>query len=164
MRRRRRITVAVSAGDLAVDFIIQEDRGHELEACLVLCSIDMGPLTGSLSIIERREDGDSAVSDSDVIDVRSIENLGWAVGVAGEVGKPRQGGELGSESGMVCMRPALSEIGAAQHDKVRLDFSQGLIVQPQPFHRPRAKVFDYHIGPGDYPFGQISGLRRFLEI
>src|SRR3989338_4628219 len=119
MRRCRRITVAVSAGHLAVDFIIQEDRGHELEACLVLRRIDMGPLAASLSIIERREDGNSAVSNSDVIDIRSVENLWWAVMVAGEMGKPRQGGELGSESGMVCMRPALPEIGAAQHDKVR---------------------------------------------
>ena len=86
------MAVAVAHGDMPVDGVVQQQRREILEPGLVLRQVDVLSVARGLPVLQRGQHCHHAVTHGDVVDVGTVENLGGAVPISGEVGEARQGG------------------------------------------------------------------------
>src|SRR5438093_11642950 len=93
------MAIAVASGDPSVGEEVQQGRRHELEPGLVLRQVDVhtaaGPAAG-----QRSQDRDGADSDGDEVDVRPIEYVRRLVGIAEQLGKAAQRGQVAAKARM----------------------------------------------------------------
>ena len=100
-------------------------RGFRLRLVEVLT------LTGAPPIVERGQQRGGGEARHDVIGVRAEGSGGRAIGPSGEIVKAGNGGGHVAEARQPGLRPALAHQAGAQHDDVRLDLAQGLVIEAQ---------------------------------
>ena len=112
MRDGHAVTIGIARGYGAIRRVLEERGREELEARLVLREIDDASLPRAAAALERGEDGDDAVADRDVVDVRPIQDDRRPVGIAEQLREAGERGELAPVAGMLRVRSGLSLIAA----------------------------------------------------
>ena len=88
---------------------------------------------------------------------------GRAVGIAGKVAQPAQGGEHGRVAGVARLRSGLPVGRQGHHDDVRFDLAQLWISQAQTVHHAGAEVLEDDVGDAHQVVGQLQ-RPRLLEV
>ncbi len=149
------MTVAFAPWHHARDRVLDDGLRGDRCAGLYLSDLDELALTRSPPMVERRQERDGGVHSGD--------GIGRSLQVAGRAVRMSRGGrhaghlfEVQCPTHVVPPRPHQAEAGHADHDDVRVDLNERVVVQTEVFDDARREVLHDDVGLGSQGKRQLS--------